>query len=89
MLVTRRTVRKMEREHEAAAYTAIQREARLREEVDALRTMLSGEQGRNLVLKTERDLYRERLAAVAAMETPSCAHIGKRMAKVAREGVGR
>lgn len=43
--------------------------------------------GLTLELLTERNAARATLRAIAAMETPSCAHIGKRMAAKAREGL--
>lgn len=38
-------------------------------------------------LMTERDAARAALADIMALETPSCAHIGKKMATRAREAL--
>lgn len=38
--------------------------------------------------KDERDAARAALREIVAMETPSCAHIGKRMAGIARDHLG-
>jgi len=37
--------------------------------------------------KAERDALQAKLDKIAGMETPNCAHIGKKMAAVAKEGV--
>lgn len=64
-------------------------------EVERLRQQLAAERGnrdavRENVLKHLQgrlDEYREALFSIAEMETPSCAHIGKRMAARARQAL--
>lgn len=91
MLVTRGTVRKMERKHsdEIAFERKMSAHDRqmvqdLQVELDGVRKSLSEAHGQGLVVVTERDLYKARLKKVADMETPSCANIGRKMARAAR-----
>ena len=88
MLVTRTTVRKIERKHaDELAYVAkihAEKYSSMQNEIDELKRTLSDVEGGFAVVKSECDLYRTRLDDVIAMETPSCANIGRKMARTAR-----
>lgn len=50
------------------------------------RVSLNGDKLR-LQAIAERDAARAKLRQIAALETPGCAHVGKRMARIAREAL--
>jgi hypothetical protein len=91
MLITRKRLIDAVKAHEVqiAAYERNERMDRgeitkLREQLAIMRGNYEELSGRHLSVVTERDMLRERLDAIAAMETPGCAHIGKKMAAKAR-----
>lgn len=80
----------------AQAYSESFRADNLQRRLDSCATVIAQGDTRNAWLQSELDIARAttaqaqgRLAAIIAMETPSCANIGKRMAKFAREGEPR
>lgn len=91
MLVTRRTVRKIERIHADELAFKDKLAAMDKQAIDNLHSQAEGFSAANRTLSArldavcmERDILRERLDAIIAMETPNCANIGRKMARAAR-----
>lgn len=57
---------------------------RLEGEADERRRIASERLASNIRLQSQLDAKSTRLERIAALETPKCASIGKRMAKIAR-----